>query len=89
MDTSKGKLGTQRLRGLLRVIVRDLARDVVHDVYLTGAVRSKRGEPRDGAAAVAEEAAVEGGERAAGEGECGAAVVREEGVRVLEEGHHH
>ena len=69
-----------------RVVVRDLAADVVEDVRLGDAVRRDGADPAHEAAKVAEEAAVEGRERAALEGELALAVVRQEGVGVLEEG---
>ena len=49
-------------------------------------MRRARADPPPEAAEVAEEVAVERGEGAALEGELGRAVVREERVRVLEEG---
>lgn len=76
----------QRPRRLPRVIVRDLAAHVVQDVRLGDAARRPRADPPHERAGVAEEAAVERGEGAAREGVLRGAVVREEGVGVLEEG---
>ena len=68
------------------MVVRDLAVDVVEDMRLGDAVRGPRADPAPDAAEVAEEVAVERRERAALERELGGAVVRDDGVGVLEEG---
>ena len=59
---------------------------MVEDVSLRDSVRDDPTEPAEEWASATEKRAVEGGERTTLEGECGAAVVRDVGVRVLEEG---
>lgn len=69
--------------------MRDLRRYVMEDVSLRDTVRDDATEPSEEWTGSTEKRAVEGGECATLEIECGAAVVREERVCVLEEGDQH
>ncbi len=69
LDALLRKARAERGGRLPRVVVRDLARDVVQDVHLGHAVRRERAEPCREETEVAEQVAVDGGQRAALEGE--------------------
>jgi len=68
------------------MVMWDLRRYVVEDVSLRNSVCEDATEPAEEWTSATEKRAVEGGERTTLEVECGAAVVREVGVSVLEEG---
>jgi hypothetical protein len=84
--TSGGEALPQSIRGLPSMVMWDLRRQVMEDVSLRDSVREAATEPAEEWAGATEKRAVEGGEGTALEVECGAAVVREVGVSVLEEG---
>lgn len=70
------------------MVMWDLRRYVVKDVSLRNSVREDATEPTEKWTGTTEKRAVEGGERTTLEVECRAAIVREVGVSVLEEGDH-
>lgn len=75
----------QGISRLPRVIVRDLARDVMQDVRLTDPMSRSSADPTCNGAKVTEKSAIQGSEGTTGEGKLGRAVVGKERVRVLEE----
>jgi hypothetical protein len=77
-----------RLKGYIRIVVRNLAANVVDDVGLGDTVGSMSADPAHDAAAVTEQASVEGGQGSTLEGEFGSTVVGQERVGVLQEGNH-
>lgn len=85
LDAGLSKTLAEGISSLPRVIVRDLAVDVVQDMGLGDAVRGRGTDPAHEAAEVAKEVAVQGREGTAGEGELGGAIVRESWVGVLQE----
>lgn len=69
----------------LRVIVRNLAVNVVKDVGLGDAVGGGSTDPAHDATAVTEQLAIQSCQSTTGERELGCTVVRKDGVGVLEE----
>lgn len=86
----KKSVKRDRLQGNdnLRMVVRNLAGDVVENVSLGDTVSGSGTNPTHDAAEIAKEVTVEGSQSATREGELGCAVVGENGVGVLEERDH-
>jgi hypothetical protein len=85
VDTVLRKARTEGCRSFPRVVVRNLRADMVKNVGLGDAVRRRRADPGSNGSKVTEERAVECRERATRECVRLRAVVRQNGVRVLEE----
>lgn len=73
-------------KGCLRVVVRNLARNVVQDVSLRNTVGSMCAEPAHNGTQISEEVTVQGGKSATSKGELGGTIMREKRVGVLQEG---
>lgn len=85
LDAGTSETSPQNIGGFPGMVVRDLAVDVVGDVSFRDAVRTGGGDPGHDRSKVTKEVTVIGRQGTTGESELSLAIVREEGVRVLQE----
>jgi hypothetical protein len=89
VETGTSETSPQSITGFPCVVMRDLAVDMVSDVSLRDTVCAGGSDPGHDGSEITEEVTVISRQSATGESELAGAIMRDEGVRVLQESDQH